>query len=132
MAAIDIVASGLNTIMNAQRAQKREITVPGSKLFQRIVDIMVRKHYLVSVESVMSGPKHFLKIVFKYDYYGAGVIQEIKRHSKSSRRVYKKRKHIPRVRNGFATVIISTAKGVMTGKEARIQNLGGEIICHVF
>ncbi len=93
---------------------------------------MVEKRYLTSFKEENLNNKNFVRVGLKYKAGGKGVINEIKRHSNSFRRVYSKGKEIPRVKNGFATVIVSTSKGVMIGKEAREKGIGGEVICHVF
>ncbi|BBM88684.1 30S ribosomal protein S8 [Spirochaetota bacterium] len=132
MAANNIVAEGLNAISMGQCSKKREIIVRSSKMLKKILDIMVEKRYIGSYEPVTEDKKQFVKIALKYDINGEKAIQEIVRHSKSSRRIYVKRKAIPRVKNGFATVIMSTSQGIMTGKKARELKIGGEVICHVF
>ena len=132
MAALNIVSNGLNCIMNAQRVGKKSLTVPTSRLLNNIVRILVEKKYLDSWEKVELSKKNLIKVYFKYNQNGVGIIREIKRHSNSFRRVYKASGDIPRVKNGFATVIVSTSKGVMTGREARERGIGGEILCHIF
>ncbi len=132
MAALNIISNGLNCIMNAQRASKKKITIPTSKLLNNIIKILVDKKYLESSEEIKLEKKNLVEVYLKYNQNGQGVIKEIKRHSNSFRRVYKKKDAIPRIKNGFAMVIMSTSKGVMTGREAREKEIGGEAICHVF
>ncbi len=132
MSTRNLVNDGLTAVMNGQRAKKREVHLPVNKLFKCIVEILKEKNYINAFELFDIEKKNFIKVIFKYDMFREGCIQEIKFHSKSSRRVYVDRKSIPRIRNGFATVIISTSKGVMTGYQAKEQGLGGELICHVF
>lgn len=132
MAAIDIISNGLNCIMNAQRIGKVKVQFPTNKLMTGIVEVLLKKNYIISYEKVDQGKKNYLVISLKYNNVGKGVIYEIKRHSKSCRRFYSKYKKIPRVNNGYATMIVSTSRGVMTGKEARENRIGGEVICHIF
>ena len=132
MAALNIVSNGLNRIMNAQRVGKKSLTMPTSSLLDNIIRILVEKKYLDSWEKVSVAKKNLVTVYFKYNQNGMGIIREIKRHSSSFRRIYKASHAIPRVKNGFATVIVSTSKGVMTGREARERKIGGEVLCHVF
>ena len=134
--ALDIVSNGLNCILNAHKAKKSSLVFPTNRLLTTIVSIMVKKKYLESYSSVgikdKKDKKNKLKVSLRYSNDGDRIITSIKRFSKSSRRMYSKSNSIPRLKNGFATLIISTPKGVMTGKEAREQNVGGEIICSIF
>lgn len=132
MAAINIISNGLNCIMNAQRTGKTKVEFPTNKLMTGIVDVLLKKNYIISYEKVGEKDKNHLVVNLKYNSEGHGVIYEIKRHSRSARRFYSGYKKIPRVNNGYATMIVSTSKGVMTGKEARESKIGGEVVCHIF
>jgi small subunit ribosomal protein S8 len=132
MAALDIISNGFNCIMSGQRARKNNIKFPTSKILIDVIDVMLKKNYIVSYEKINQDKKNYISIQLKYNVNREGVIYEIKRYSKSSRRIYCGYEKIPRVNNGYATVVISTSKGIMTGKEAKEQKLGGEVICHIF
>lgn len=132
MAALDIISNGLNVMMNAQRRGLREVILPSNKMMMAIVKILESKKYISHYKHDNKGQKNLLIVGLKYNEVGQGVMREIKRYSKSSRRVYANKAAVPRVKNGFATVIVSTSKGVMTGKEARAEKVGGEVICHVY
>ena len=109
-----------------------KVKFPANKLVKDIIAILKEKHYLDSYEVINKDKKHFAQVKIKHDKSGRAVFREIKFFSKSSLRIYCKVKKIPRIKNGFATVIMSTSLGVMTGKEARKKNVGGEPICYIF
>lgn len=132
MAAIDIISNGLNVMMNAQRRGIREVIMPSNKMMMAIVKVLETKKYISHFRHQDKNGKNLLIVGLRYNELGQGVMREIKRYSKSSRRVYAKTGSVPRVKNGFATVIVSTSKGIMTGKEAREEKIGGEVICHVY
>lgn len=132
MAALDVISNGLNVMINAQRGRMREVIFPTNKLMIEIVKILMKKRYISKYDHKQKEGKNLVVVKLKYDEMGQGVMREIKRYSKSSRRVYVDVAAIPRVKNGFATVIMSTPKGVMTGKDARLANVGGEVVCHIY
>ena len=118
--------------MNAQRRGEREVVFSSNSILLEVMSLLHRKKYILDFTKSDVVNKNMLLVKLRYDEFGEGVIKELKRYSKSSRRVYSASAKIPRVKNGFATVIVSTSKGVMTGLEARQQKVGGEIICHVY
>lgn len=132
MAALDIVSNGLNCIKSAQRSGKTRVEFPTNKLLTGIVEVLLKKNYIISYEKIDKDKKNLIAITLKYNSEGRGIIYELERHSKSSRRFYADHRNIPRVNNGYATMIVSTSKGVMTGKESRMAGIGGEVICHIF
>lgn len=132
MAALDIISNGLNVMINAQRKRIREVIFPVNKLMVEVVKILAKKRYISKYDHRQKDGKNLIAVILKYDDFGKGVVREVRRYSKSSRRVYANVSEIPRVKNGFATVILSTSRGVLTGKDARIANVGGEVICHIY
>ena len=126
----------LTRIRNAQRAGRREVVMPASKVKLAIARILEREGFVERVERAEDGPKANLSITLKYERVSAvdklPAIQEINRVSKEGLRVYLKKGDVRRVKNGYGISIISTSAGVMTGNEARAKGLGGECICEVW
>jgi len=129
MSMSDTIADLITRIRNAQRAQKETVLAPYSKMKLSICNLLQKEGYVESVETE-GDIKKVLKIYLKY-YEGKPVIDSIKRVSHPGLRIFKSAKEIPLVKNGLGIAIISTSKGIMTDKEARKNNFGGEIICYV-
>ena len=128
----DPIADLLTRIRNAQSAKQEIVTVPASKIKIAISHILKEEGFIRNYKCIRDKKQGILKMALKYDHAGKGVIKDIKRVSKSSRRVFVGAEEIPYVKNGFGTAILSTSKGVMTDREARKLHVGGEIICSVF
>ncbi len=126
----DPIADMLTRIRNAALVHKKEITVPFSKLKFAIATVLVREGYVAKVEEVKTGLPQ-LVISLKY-MNGQPVIQHLKRVSTPGHRKYVKREEIRTVLNGMGVGILSTPRGIMTDKEARKANIGGEYICEVY
>jgi small subunit ribosomal protein S8 len=127
----DPLGDMLTRIRNAQMRKKTKVTTPGSRLRERVLDVLQAEGYIRGYAQVEDGGKAELEIELKY-YDGQPVIREIERVSRPGRRVYASVKNIPRVSNGLGVSILSTPKGVMSDSEARDQNVGGEVLCRVF
>ncbi len=128
---MDIVSDGLTVIRNGQKSGLDRVTLRGSKLLEQIAAILKDRGYIKDF-SVMKDKKFFIDVKLKYDDSEKPVIRKINRISKNSCRLYSKADKIPRIMNGYATVIITTSRGVMTGREAREKKIGGEPVCYVF
>lgn len=128
----DLLSNAFTCIRNGQKAHKEYVIFPSSKFIDKVLEILIEKGYINSIEEVVINKKNFIKVILKYDRNQRGTIKEIKRVSKQSRRVYVGKEDVPRIRNGYGVAIISTSKGLLTGKESREKGLGGEVICHVF
>ncbi|HVA35152.1 MAG TPA: 30S ribosomal protein S8 [Stellaceae bacterium] len=122
----------LTRIRNAQQARKATVQSPASKIRANVLEVLQREGYIrgFSREEVRPGVAE-LTIELKY-VDGEPVIREITRISKPGRRVYSRITDLPRVYNGLGISILSTPKGVMSDNEARVANLGGEVLCRVF
>jgi small subunit ribosomal protein S8 len=133
MPVTDAIGDFLTRIRNAQRAQHRTVEAPASKLKIAIADILKDQGFIADYEVVTpaGAVQPTLRVHLKY-YQGKPVIREIKRISKPGIRQYARAQELPRVYNGLGIAIVSTSNGVMTDKEARRQNVGGEIICTVW
>ena len=125
----DTIADLLTRIRNGQSAEKETVTMPFSKMKLSICKVLENEGYIDSTE-VSGDLIKELTVLLKY-YEGKPVIENIKRISKPSLRIFKPAKQVPNVRNGLGICIVSTSHGVMTDKEAREKNYGGEIICIV-
>ncbi len=133
MTVIDPIADMFTRIRNAQIVSFDSITFQYSNVKCEIAKILANEGYINGFEIVNDDlNKRMLKLTLKYDKDGQPLIESIRRVSKPSRRVYTKKKDIYKVLNGFGTLILSTSKGILSGKDARIKNLGGEIIGEVF
>ena len=128
----DPIADMLTRIRNAITAKKEEVIIPSSKLKMSIANILLAEGYISAVESVGEGVKQNIKVTLKYGPNGEKVIQGIKRISKPGLRIFSNVEELPKVINGLGIAIISTNKGVMTDKQARSMNIGGEVLAYVW
>ncbi|MDA4843843.1 30S ribosomal protein S8 [Hoeflea poritis] len=132
MAMTDPLGDMLTRIRNAAGRRKATVSTPASKLRARVLDVLQSEGYIRGYSEVKyDNGKSEINIELKY-FEGAPVIREIARVSKPGRRVYVSVKSIPQVSNGLGISILSTPKGVMADHEAREQNVGGEVLCHIF
>ena len=129
----DPIADMLTRIRNANTAKHDTVDVPASKIKQAIADILLEEGYVKAVEVIEEGSFKTLRITLKY---GADknekVITGLKRISKPGLRVYASKDELPKVLGGMGTAIISTNKGVLTDKQARKENVGGEVLAFVW
>jgi len=128
----DPIADMLTRIRNANMVRHDMVEVPASKLKREIAEILKREGFIRDAEYIDDGKQGILRIFLKYGPNNERVITGIKRISKPGLRVYAKKDEIPRVLGGLGIAILSTSKGVMTDKEARKANVGGEVICYVW
>lgn len=126
----DPVADMLTCIRNAQAMGIQQIRIPYSNLKNEMLKVLREEGYITDFEMISDNNKKDLNVTLKY-YHGQPVIEKITRTSKPALRVYKRCDELPMVRGGLGIAIISTPKGVMTDKNARIQNVGGEVLCMV-
>ncbi|MDA3615138.1 30S ribosomal protein S8 [Polluticaenibacter yanchengensis] len=129
----DPIADYLTRIRNAQMANHRIVEIPASNLKKRITEILYEKGYILKYKFEDDNKQGLIKIALKYDVNTKqAAIKSLERISRPGLRQYSKPADFKRVKNGLGVAIISTSKGVMTDKEAKIQNVGGEIICHIY
>ena len=132
MAVNDPIGDMIASIRNAQMRSKSKVNMPGSKLRERVLEVLKSEGYIRGYASVAhASGRNEIEIELKY-FDGEPVIREIERISKPGRRVYASVKALPRINNGLGISILSTPKGVMADHDARDANVGGEIICTVF
>ena len=131
MSMSDPIADMLTRIRNAQRADKKIVTMPSSKLKQSIAMVLKDEGYIeyFTVRDVDNKP--VLDVGLKY-YAGLPVIEKIDRVSRPGLRIYKPNNSLPKVMNGLGVAIVSTSHGVMTSKQAKNENVGGEVLCYVY
>ncbi len=128
----DPIGDMLTRIRNGQRARKALVNSPASKLRARLLDVLQREGYIRGYTQLeMDAGKAELSIELKY-HEGEPVIREISRVSTPGRRVYSSIKDLPTIYNGLGISILSTPRGVMSDSEARVANVGGEVLCKVF
>ena len=127
----DPIADMLTRIRNAIMVNKNQVVLPGSKIKLHIAEQLVKTGYLSSVEVIEEKPQNKLKIIINQQGQ-APKISHIERVSKSGRRYYVQAADIPTVKNGRGMVLVSTSKGIMDGVNAKLNKLGGELICKVY
>ncbi len=128
----DTIADMLTRIRNASSMGYVEVTVPASNLKEDIAKILKEEGFIKDYKVKSEGSKKNLELELKYGNKKERVITGLKRISKPGLRVYVKSDEVPRVLNGLGIAIISTSKGLMTDKEARKQNLGGEVLAYIW
>lgn len=128
----DPIADFLTRIRNGIMAGHDAVVIPASKIKARIADVLKAEGYIHGCKQVSHEGRDYLVVSLKYVKGGASVIHGLKRISSPGLRVYAGVKEIPEVFGGLGISILSTPKGVMTGKAAKAQNLGGEIIAQVW
>lgn len=126
----DPIADMLTRIRNASTVHKKEVTIPFSKIKMAIANILVREGYIAKAEETKSKPV-FLVLTLKYNDKQPA-IQHLERLSTPGHRRYVKTTDIERVLNGFGVSILSTPRGIMSGKEAKAAKVGGELLCLVY
>ena len=128
----DPIADMLTRIRNASAARHKELTVPSSRMKREIARILTEEGFIESFETQPDPVQDRLVLRLKYVEGRTPVVAGLKRISKPGLRVYARKTEIPRVLGGLGLAILSTSHGVMTGSDARKQNLGGEVLCYVW
>lgn len=129
----DPIADFLTRIRNAQMANHRIVEIPASNLKKRMTEILYEKGYILKYKFEDDNKQGLIKIALKYDVNTKQpAITALERISRPGLRQYAKPADFKRVLNGLGIAIVSTSKGVMTDKEAKAQNVGGEILCHIY
>ncbi len=127
----DPIADMLTRIRNGNRANLKTVSLPSSKEKVAIAQILLDEGYIKSFNVEEDNKQGILTIELKYTEDGTKVISGLKRISKPGLRVYAKANEVPKVLDGLGTAIVSTSKGLLTDKDARANNVGGEVICFV-
>ncbi|MCH3917825.1 MAG: 30S ribosomal protein S8 [Spirochaetia bacterium] len=132
MAVSDPIADMLTKIRNASRAKHEKVDISTSKMKLQIVKILKNEGYIKNFKKVSKDGFSFVRIFLKYDEKQGPVLHDIQRVSTPGRRVYSGYRRMPRVFNGHGVLVVSTSVGVITGKSASEQKVGGELICTVW
>ena len=128
----DPIADMLTRIRNAVRVERSHVEMPSSKVKRGVADVLKREGYIWDWKEVDSEPARFLHIDLKYGPNGERVIQKIRRISRPGCRVYRKARELAPVLDGLGISVISSSRGVISDREARQRNLGGEVLCQVW
>lgn len=132
MAVSDPIADMLTKVRNASRAKHEKVDISTSKMKLQIVKILKNEGYIKNFKKVSKDGFSFVRIFLKYDEKQGPVLHDIQRVSTPGRRVYSGYRRMPRVFNGHGVLVVSTSVGVITGKSASEQKVGGELICTVW
>lgn len=128
----DPISDFLTRIRNAQQAGHRRVDIPASKMKRAITKILLDKGYIQNFLDIDDGKQGLIRVFLKYDHYGQPVIKKLTRVSRPGLRKYSKSAEVPRVLNGLGIAVVTTSQGVMTDKEARKLNVGGEVLCYIY
>ena len=128
----DPIADMLTRIRNANVVKHETVDVPASNMKKELARILLEEGFVRGYDVIEDGKQGIIRIQLKYGQTGERVISGLKRISKPGMRVYADKHEVPRVLNGLGISIISTSKGILTDKQARKENVGGEVICYVW
>ena len=128
----DVIADMLTRIRNANNAKHETVDVPASNMKKAIAEILLNEGYIKSYQIVEDGKQGIIRITLKYLQNKTRVIRGLRRVSKPGLRIYSNCEDMPKVMNGLGVAIVSTSKGIMTDKEARKANVGGEVLAFVW
>lgn len=128
----DPIADMLTRIRNASMARHLHVAIPASNLKRSVAQVLKQEGYIEDYEALAEGPQGTIRITLKYTPDKKPVIVGLKRVSRPGLRIYSRRDQIPRVMGGLGTAIVSTSRGVMTGKQAYYERVGGEVLCYIW
>ena len=132
MTMTDPIPDMLTRIRNANTVKHETVDVPASNMKKELARILLEEGFIRGYDVIEDGKQGIIRIQLKYGQTGERVISGLKRISKPGMRVYADKHEVPRVLNGLGISIISTSKGILTDKQARKENVGGEVICYVW
>jgi small subunit ribosomal protein S8 len=132
MSVTDPIADMLTKVRNASSARHEKVDIPTSKLKLEIVKILKTEGFIKNFKKIQAEGSNVIRVFLKYDDENDPVIHGVEKVSRPGRRVYSGYKELPRVFNGYGTVIVSTSEGVTTGRKAVEKKVGGELICTVW
>jgi len=128
----DAIADMLTRIRNASSAKHESVDIPASNLKRSIAKILLEEGYVRNIEEVSDDKQGVIRVVLKYSANKKNVITGVKRISKPGLRVYAGKDELPKVLGGLGIAILSTSKGIMTDKKARVEGVGGEVLAFVW
>ncbi|MCB9072166.1 MAG: 30S ribosomal protein S8 [Bdellovibrionaceae bacterium] len=129
---MDTIGDFLTVIRNGVRAGRQSIDIPASKQRVAIAETLKKAEYVNDVKVVKDGKQGVMRVFLNYNGAGQSKINGLRRMSRPGRRYYVTSKEIPNVRSGYGLAVVSTSRGVMSGGDAKKQNIGGELICIVW
>lgn len=132
MTMTDPIADMLTRIRNANVVKHETVDVPASNIKKELARILLEEGFIRGYDVIEDGKQGIIRIQLKYGQAGERVITGLKRISKPGMRVYAAKEEVPRVLNGLGISVVSTSKGILTDKQARKENVGGEVICYVW
>lgn len=132
MTMTDPIADMLTRVRNANTVKHETVDVPASNIKKEIARILLEEGFVKGYDVIEDGKQGIIRLQLKYGIEGERVISGLKRISKPGMRVYSSKDEIPKVLNGLGVAIMSTSKGILTDREARKENVGGEVICYVW
>ena len=132
MSVTDPIADMLTRIRNALAARHRYVLIPNSRIKAELARVLDEEGYIEGFDITRDRPQAMIRIWLKYTDDKAPVVTGLKRISKPGRRVYTQKGDIPWVLSGMGVAVLSTSKGVMTGRQARRLGVGGEVLCHIW
>jgi small subunit ribosomal protein S8 len=132
MPVTDPIADMLTVIRNALTAGHRRVDFPASRTKASIAELLHRERFINGVKRIENEHQGLLRVYLRYNEEGTPVIRGIQRVSRPGRRIYVKKDEVPRVLGGLGTAIVSTSEGIMTDKEARKRQIGGELLARVW
>jgi len=132
MSVSDPISDMLTKVRNASMARHEKVDISTSRLKLEIVKILKTEGYIKNFKKIVQEGQNFIRVFLKYDEINDPIIHGIEKVSKPGRRVYTGYKAMPRVHNGYGTLIVSTSEGVTTAKKASEKKVGGELICTVW
>ncbi len=132
MSMSDPVADYLTRIRNAQAALKKWVDIPASNLKIRVSYVLKEEHFIRDFILIKDDKQNVLRVFLNYDFDNKPVIHGLKRISKPGCRNYVPANKLPRVLNGMGIAVLTTSKGVVSSKKAKMLNVGGEVLCHIW
>nr|AXN55187.1 ribosomal protein S8 [Calochilus paludosus] len=128
----DIIADIITSIRNADMHQKGRVQIVSANITKNIVKILLREGFIENVRKHKESQKNFLVLTLRYRKTCKGKTIILKRISRPGLRIYSNYKQIPKILGGMGIVILSTSRGIMTDREARLEKIGGEILCYIW
>lgn len=128
----DTIADLLTRIRNANKSKHETVDIPASNMKKSIVDILVSEGYVKKYTIIDDGKQGIIRVTLKYDENKKAIISGLKRVSKPGLRIYSNVEDMPKVMKGLGIAIVSTSRGVMTDRQARKENVGGEVLAFVW
>nr|YP_010483366.1 30S ribosomal protein S8 [Sinoradlkofera minor]UVU30620.1 30S ribosomal protein S8 [Sinoradlkofera minor] len=128
----DTIADIITSIRNADMDRKETVRIASTNMTENIVKILLREGFLENVRKLVENNKYFLVLILKHRKNRKETLLNLKRISRPGLRIYSNYQRIPRILDGMGLVILSTSRGIMTDREARLEGIGGEILCYIW